>query len=225
MIIDAIAAICAPIFVLLTQTAIFVVELLIHIVAALFHLSWISLNTRGITRASYIVAALAACHLLSALILPFTSEQQVALLSPFYSMVALGVSALVFLTASFLPTAIENVQERENSDRARAEGGKLEGQLRIEASGEASELVRNTGEYPITLLSYVLAFAVVIGALSAWSAQSERKTLQEKLCAELENQIDPIWKNKGERALKFGERLLRRDLRSKLPCLRSTEIK
>lgn len=184
---------------ILVQIALFIIECMIHLVAIILRSSWITLHTRGLSRASNLICVLTSLHLLSALVLGIFSGSSL-ILSPVYSKPALIFSFITLLTSALFPGALQLAQKYP--------GGSFD--RKAARTSEDSGL--------LVVLSYVIAICIVLGGISIWSSQQKRVTLREQMCIELNERVKPDWKERGSKALDWSEKLLNRDLRSKLPC-------
>jgi len=67
----------------------------------------------------------------------------------------------------------------------------------------------------------VLAICSVIGLISITTAEPERRCVMDRHCAAGEARICETMKERANSALGLVEKLLKRDIRDKLPCLKA----
>jgi len=187
-------ALFVPLIELVVALAGMVLEVLIHLLAFALSFGWLAARSRGIARASYAVAALAAAHLFSALMIPVATDGATMLLSTLYSGPAILASLALLVIAATLPVAI----------------------------GRATDPTPAAAETPAReaplWLAYVISASVVIGGLSLWASQSERREIRFDLCEAARKGVPSDWQERGTQALTLTERLLRRELSERLPC-------
>lgn len=202
-ILDFIAALLAPFFEIFATIILFFLDAIIQLIAALLGMSWAIAYERGLRRWSLVIATLAAVHILATLALAIIGERNTVLLSSLFSAPALIASILIFVLASFVPTA-----------------------LRLGATYEAGQplpSIRRHGKSGLraagaNFLNYILAAAIVFGGLAIWSSTHERRSLREQLCAAAEGQVPEKWLDRGKNAANWLDRLSKVEINKMNPC-------
>lgn len=183
----------------IADLAVAIVTAIVELMAMLLNLflsaSWISAHGSGLVRFFYGLLALSALHLFAAMVLALSGIAGPALLSVVFNKWVMIVS-LTLLVIGFT--------------------GSLAVRREIAEPSSAQAVITHVG-------SYVLVIAIVFGLASIWTTQVERRTLTERLCDAGAERISDGIKEQGNKALDLAERLLKRDLREKLPCRKAPE--
>lgn len=175
-------------------------ELLIHLLAIVFGSSFLAHHAKGMKRFFFAVCAFSALHLFLGLVLPFFSNSGEYLLSALFNRwVMLG--SLIVLILAFASTQAIEFSSRPAKD----------------SDADPSEEPETPPKAPVFLI-YATAAILVFGLFSMVSADRERTSLREKLCISVTGKINPLWKDRGERAIELTGKLLGRDVKDHIPC-------
>jgi hypothetical protein len=173
-------------------------ELVVHLLALVFSSSYLVGHSKGLKRWFYAALAASGLHLLLGLVLPVMTGLRTYALAAAFSAPAMLASlvVLLFSIASVVAIDLRAEQPAENGKAAFASDDRV----------------------PLMLVSYALAIALVFGAVSIMATQSTRTTLRQELCDFAGGKVSQTWKDRGDQALSFAERLTQRELSGKLPC-------
>ena len=167
-----------------------IVELMALLLNIVFSTSWIAAHATGMARVFYALMALSALHLVTGMILALSGMAGPLILSVVFNRWVM-ITSLAMMVIGFT-------------------GALAVGRTVAEPS---------TGQSVITHLgSYALAILLILGLSSIWTAQVERRSLTERLCAAGQARLSDDIKERGTQALDLAERLLNRDLTTELPC-------
>jgi len=180
------------------------VELLIYLLVAVFSSAYLARHSRGMKRALYGLASISAFHLFLGLTLPIIADFSVYILSPVFS------GPIMVVTLVLLLVSIAGVVALDVASGRRAP-------VRVPSDDVDARIEKQKPQAPF-FLPYFLALAIVMGGLSIWVAQYERKTIRQTLCDAASEQISGDWKQRGETLFDLSDRYLKKDLRGAQPC-------
>ena len=167
-----------------------IVELMALLLNLVLSTSWIAAHSAGMARVFHALMALSALHLFTGMVLALSGMAGPLILSVVFNGWVMMASLTMMVIGFTAAIAV---------DRAVAKP--------------------STGQAVITYLgSYALAFLLIMGLSSIWTAQSERRSLTDRLCAAGEARLSEDLRERGTKALDLAERLLNHDLRAELPC-------
>ncbi len=187
-----------PLFLFADSIAMLVTAWLEHMIAVLawvFKFDRMAARSGGITRASHAVAAISAAHLFSAMAIPIAAKNSLVMLSWVYAWPTILISLVLFIHALALPVAIDWAERR-----------------RTEPELAMTSPVSRIG---VTLLLTLLFF---VTPFMFWTSQGERTDIRFNLCEVAAGRVPDGWKDRGEVALGWAERLFHREIGEKLPC-------
>ncbi len=167
-----------------------IVEFMVLLLNIVFSAGWVSAHGRGLTRVFYGLITLSALHLFVAMMLAVTGAAGPYLLSILFNRWVMVISLALLVTGVCGAIAVGRVTD---------------------GPGTHSGIITY-------LASYGLVIAILLGAASIWTTQTERRSLTERLCEAGAERVSEAVKDPGNKALDLAERLLHRDLREKLPC-------
>lgn len=179
---------------LLAALVIAFIDLIVHLLAFAFSSTYLAKHNTGLKRSFYLITALSALHLVSALVLPIMTGTDTFLLSPLFSWPAMLV-ALVLLLTSIAAIIAMDITHAGPTD-----------------APSGTKVAVSMG------LSYGLALIVLFGGAAIWSAQHERKTLRDELCQSVTGKISETWKDQTDGLLSLSDRYLGKDARRMSPC-------
>ena len=228
-----IAAILAPVFELLAVIIGAILHFILALVANLLGASWLALHHKGFKRFGYGLMALTSAHLLAGIALPIFSIGAATLLSWAFSPLMMLISLVLLLLSAILVLATqeaspEHEKRKEKSAPPQPQSAPVAASPVQTAAFQSSsihaarELVTHGMIilFGLALMLGILSF--MLGILSFGAAQTERKSLRDRLCdsalAKYEETVSETWQSRAKKALAFGEEHLGDRLRSKYPC-------
>ncbi len=196
--------ILTPVFELIAVILGAILHFILALIANLLGASWMAAHTKGLKRAAYLLMALTSAHLIAGIVLPVAGIGAATLLSWLFSAGAMLLSvALLILSGIFVLAADDNTPDADTPDTPAAQ--------KTASISAAKELVSHG-------MAIVVVVMLATSVISMSIAQTERKSLRERLCDSAAEKVDQKWKDRGKKALDLSERLFKRDLSDKLPC-------
>lgn len=201
--------ILTPVFELIAIILGAILHFILALVANLLGASWMAAHTKGLKRAAYVLMALTSAHLIAGIVLPVLNIGAATLLSWMFSAGAMLLSvALLVFSGILLLAADYNTSAPTTPDADKPAQPAAQKTASIRA---AKELISHG-------MAIVVGVILIVGVISVSTAQTERKSLRERLCDSAAAKVDQKWKDRGKKALDLSERLFKRDLSEKLPC-------
>ncbi|MGC1495211.1 MAG: hypothetical protein WA790_05330 [Sulfitobacter sp.] len=176
------------------------VELLIHLLALVFSSSYLAHHTKGAARVFYALSAASALHLLLGLVLGVSDQLNPMILSILFNKWVMLASLITLIVSLAATVAVHRIGKGP-------------------AEPHAAPAAETTDHTALIILSYGVAIAIIIGGIAILTAQTERRTLRDRLCDAGSAKISEQWKERGGEALSLAEQLLKRDIKTSIPCL------
>ncbi len=176
------------------------VELLIHLLALVFSSTYLAHHAKGAARVFHILSAASALHLLLAFVLGISGQLNPIILSVVFNKWVMLASLITLIFSLAASVAVQRIEDTPGTPNSQSKNTPPD----------------RTG---LIVLSYAVAFAVIFGTISIMTAQTERRTLRDRLCDAGAAKVSEQWKERGAEALSLAERLLKRDIKKSIPCL------
>lgn len=188
------------------------IELFVLLVVQLLSSAYLLAHSKGISRAGYVLSALASLHLLIGIVLVFTGASDQVLLSPLYSRPALITSVVAMLIGIALPAAVRKVRHNQND----LPGDKLTAQ-HDEPRDEKQSAVKNA--YLSATGAFVIIALIAFALTASVSASKKRRSITERLCATLDEKVNETWQQRASSTFRAIEKFTDTELSTKIPCM------
>ena len=176
------------------------IQFLAWLLSIVFSSSYLAAHSTGARRVVHVIGAICALHLFADLTIPIVTEFNSYLLSPLFKWQVMVAALVVLIICIATSTAIEVAAHAKQAEPDDVDTPDL---LDIQS--------------PL-LLGIPLILAVGLGALSIFSAQTERKTTKEKLCEAAAGRISDDWKARADVLADLSEKYLKKDISGLNPC-------
>lgn len=221
-----IAAILAPVFELLAVIIGAILHFILALVANLLGASWLALHHKGFKRFGYGLMALTSAHLLAGIALPIFSIGAATLLSWAFSPLMMLISLVLLLLSAILVLATQEASPEHEKRKAKSAPPQPQSAPVAASPVQTAPLQSSSIHAARELVTHgmiiLFGLALMLGILSFGAAQTERKSLRDRLCdsalAKYEETVSETWRSRAKKALAFGEEHLGDRLRSKYPC-------
>jgi len=221
-----IAAILAPVFELLAVIIGAILHFILALVANLLGASWLALHHKGFKRFGYGLMALTSAHLLAGIALPIFSIGAATLLSWAFSPLMILISLVLLLLSAILVLAPQEASPKHEKRKAKSAPPQPQSApvaaSPVQTAAFQSSSIHAARELVTHGMIILFGLALMLGILSFGAAQTERKSLRDRLCdsalAKYEETVSETWQSRAKKALAFGEEHLGDRLRSKYPC-------
>ena len=180
-----------------------IIEVMVHLGAALFGASYMAARHDGLMRIGFTILAAVAGYLLFGIARWLIPALATPGLTPLYSFWGFVIVLVLLGVGLFLVTVgAEHTPATEETTKPHAAG----------APG-----------WLIHLFSYGLAILLVLTLLSAGSSTAHRRSLTERACDAALQRIDQSTQDSIAQGLSLADRLLNRDISTRVPCQPQTE--
>jgi hypothetical protein len=180
--------------------AAFILELTVHLVAAILSAAYFARHRRGVQRTCAIAALCFGLYLLVALLRGFVPSLNMPQLADFFSWPLAIIAVIGLLLTITVPFAVSNPHKTPEA-----------GQSALTAFSD-EPIATEKPDAPPALLTYLLSIGIVMGAFALYSSAYRAPRLSEHLCREALSRTSPDTRDRLQAGLDLARDVTGRDI-------------